>query len=127
MGFLMKFLQKAALIAALSLPTYAQAEVIEFQCSNKKFPQLAPSQLLVDTNSGKIKYAFWPWSSDSAFTDELILWTVIDIRDREPIMASFILKRATGELSIQTFDLRSFYRIPDYMIEPILDFCVRPF
>ena len=122
MGFPMKLLLRTAVLAALSLPTYAQAEVIELKCKIPGFTAASPLPLLVDTSSGRIKYAFWPWSSDSLFKDELILWTAI-LDSSEPSLGSFIFNRETGELSVRVFSPAQLQA----ELAPIQLYCVRPF
>jgi len=120
----MKLLLRAAVIAALSLPTYAQAEVIELKCKDPALPSMSPYPLYVDTSfRRRIKFGVWPWSSDSIFTDELILWSSM-ADEGYPRIGSFIFKRETGELSVRLFT-------PDHFLADLENggilYCVRPF
>ena len=90
--------RKIVAVAALCLPTFAQAEVIEFTCNNGGPPEY--QKLQFDTVSQKIRYARWPLSVAERWGQDVILWAAFSGEPDSQTAALFMFKRGTSELIV---------------------------
>lgn len=103
----------------------ARAEVVEYSCIGD--PKFGSRPLYFDTESKKVKYSEWPWSNESAWGEDFVVWTSIGTHG---LPGAFIFKKDAGELIVLVADENLWQYLeytPDYSEEIRPKRCVRGF
>ena len=91
--------QKIAAVAALCLPTFAQAELVEFTCRN---PLSAGSSvdLSFNTETNHVQFGSWPIAEVTIWREDFIYWTNLkNPTDGYDVAATaYMFHRETGQL-----------------------------
>lgn len=93
--------RKIAAVAALCLPTFAQAEIIELTCRHPVMTDT--STLTFDTVTNQVGFGTWPVSEVSVWQDDFIYWTNINnpMNEGDYVANAYMFNRETGELLMQ--------------------------
>lgn len=93
-----QMLRKIAAVVALCLPTFAQAEVIEFTCRSPATD--VTTDLIFDTETTHVRYGTLPIAEHTVWQGDYIYWTNIDNpMDGGKVTAiAYMFNRTTGQL-----------------------------
>lgn len=115
---------KIAAVAALCLPTFVQAEVVEFNCRSDS--SLSPTRLAFDTVSQKVKFGNWPLSVAERWGENEIVWAAFAGQASAQSAAIFMFRRATSELISSVIYQNSDWDLAPRTVQDTFQ-CSRPF